>query len=164
MKTRRDSWLRTHVHRGQLVKASPPQGDLSRGFLRDLSDLDKDLELHWHPIGQRWVLYRRVSRSAGRSSNDLLIKECVVRGPNGEYRRPGGWLLERLRFWDKTKGGSVDPERADYLYRQKILREAEEEEQKEDKERLKLSESLAEDIRFCAFGRASIVSDWEPER
>jgi hypothetical protein len=107
---RRSSVALTMCRRASLIDGFPPGGGPGRSFLNGLKAFDRGLELYWHPLRKRWVLYRVVQRAAARS-DDLLIKEAVVEGPRGEYRSPGPWLLEILRKWDKTRGGSVDPER-----------------------------------------------------
>ena len=67
--------------------------------------------MHWNHHRQNWTVYR-VSNKSVSVGDDLLVKEMDL--PFRE--EPGPWLIEFLRKHDKTKGGSVDPERGSREY------------------------------------------------
>jgi len=84
------------------------------------------------------------------------MKEADVVGPHGEYREPGPWLLDLLRIWDKTKGGSVDPGFADREYLKKLdADEARAELERENRQR-EISLNSATEMAKYAFGRHSV--------
>lgn len=130
-KSRRSGRALTSCLRCALAEGSTRGASLSRAFLRDLKHLDPGLELHFIPGFNRWVLYR-LARRGIIPSEDRMVKELEVKGPNGEFREPGQWLLDWLRRHDKTRNGSVCPE---YANRQ-VLRSIDLE-PKEEEERLK---------------------------
>lgn len=111
-KARKSAWPLTVAWRHQLAEAVPPGHQPSKALLRALSRIDPNLELYWHPIRTRWILYR-VVRRGGVPCEDRLVKEAELTGLNGEYREPGWWLIDLLQRWDKTQGGSIDPHQAD---------------------------------------------------
>jgi hypothetical protein len=67
--------------------------------------------LYWHPIRRHWILYLK-ARNGTTPLDDFLVKELSITGPDGQYREPGSWLIDYLRREDKTRGGSIDPDRA----------------------------------------------------
>ena len=101
----------TRCRRSQLPESGFPAGGPPLAFLRALSAQDRDLEPYWHPIRERWVLYR-VVRKGVVPSEDVMMKEFEVVGPRGEYRPLGMWLIDWLRLNDKTEGGAIDPTQA----------------------------------------------------
>jgi hypothetical protein len=120
-----------------------PAGGPPQAFLRVLRRQDRDLEAYWHPIRERWILYRVVRRGAV-PCEDVLLKELEVSGPHGEYRPLGMWLIDWLRQNDKTAGGSVDPLQANRA----AIRKMEEDDKSLEKEKEK-----TEDAMCSQFGR-----------
>lgn len=118
--------LRSVLSRGA---ASGPRAPSA--FLRDLRRFDKGLEAIWVP--DRWVLYRRTRRGP-TPSEDALVKELEVTGPNGEYRDLGPWVIDWLRRLDKTEGGSVDPEYASRQFMNRLEEDKKEKARAEKKE------------------------------
>lgn len=118
-RTRRNGRALTSCLRVALAEGSGKSGTLSRSFLRELHRVDSGIELHWIPSINRWVLYRLVRRGV-IPSEDQMLKEVEVRGPRGEFRSPGQWLIDLLRSYDKTRNGSVCQEYANRKFLRKI--------------------------------------------
>lgn len=139
-----------------MITATPPVA-LGRAFLERLHKQDPKLELFWHPLMERWLLYSRKSGSGPKSPGDLMVMEL----PLGEGQPPGDWLLEWLRFNDKFAGGAVNPLQA----RRKYLQGLEDHEDARleywDKLRMEMSEDVAKHLKWCIDGRQSFVSNWE---
>ena len=131
----------TRCRRGELAEGSPLGARPGAAFLQALARFDRDLECYWHPILGRWILYRVTTRGAARSS-DVLTKELVLEGPHGELREPGWWLIDRLRLWDKTRGGSIHHERATKLWVEQMERQDRAQYEAWDKKTDEISESF----------------------
>jgi hypothetical protein len=142
MSERKRALALTFCRRGDLADGSPGAKP-SPAFLRSLAAYDRGLELYWHPVRHRWILYR-VTRRAACSGSDMMLKEFEITGPDGEYRLPGWWLLEVLRKLDKTRNGTIDPRVANNLYHAHLK----EEEEKEEAERVARMSDMGE-----SFGR-----------
>jgi hypothetical protein len=155
---KRDARSRTIVKRGELITATPLV-KLDRAFLVRLHKQDPQLELHWHPILDRFLLYRRHGGGSHKKPDDLLVMEWDLDG-----QRPGWWLLDWLRWADKYAGGAVSPRAA----RRKYLNGLEEHEERRlaewDKKRYNMSEDVAKHLKWCIDGRTSVVSDWGKRR
>ena len=117
---------------------------------------DKDLELYWHPIANKWILYRVKRR--GVASDDEMIQECVVKTSHGGYAPPGDWLLDLLKKWDKTRGGSISPERANRNYLKNTNSDAAEREAQREKQMDQISQAVADDTRPIAAARHSVTT------
>lgn len=141
---RRRALALTFCRRGDLADGTPGEKP-SPAFLRSLAAYDRGLELYWHPFRHRWVLYR-VTRRGACASDDRLLKEFEVTGPDGEYRLPGWWLLDVLRKMDKTQNGTVDPKVANHLYVQHLQEEEEKEQSRRQAAMADLSEHFAKDM------------------
>lgn len=113
--SRRNAYAPTMCRRNQLVaRCDALVARPGRAFLLALARKDPDLECHFiRDIG--WVLYRRTHKSAA-PGEDMLLKELELRGPGGEMRSPGLWLIEVLQKLDKTLGGKLDPGQANREY------------------------------------------------
>jgi hypothetical protein len=111
--------MMTVCRRGELVGASSDGPGLTPAFLRDLKQFDRYLEPKWFPHKNRWALYR-VARQGTTPSGDYLVKEMELRGPQGQYRPPGPWVIDALRFGDKTRGGTVDPQTGSRAWLKKL--------------------------------------------
>lgn len=126
---------------------------LSRAFLERLHKQDPKLELHWHPLMERWLLYSRKSGSGPPAPDDLMVLEL----PLGEGQPPGDWLLDWLRFNDKYAGGAINPHKA----RRNYLQSLEDHEDKRleywEKLRMEMSEDVAKHLKWCIDGRQSFV-------
>ncbi len=147
---RRSVRPRTYVRRRFLAEGGPlPVDEPGSAFLRALSTFDPDLECHWHGPSRRWVLYRVKRREAARG-DDLMVKEAIVEGERGEYRPPGFWLIERLRRWDKTRGGSIHPERATRETIERLRQEDRAVDERWDRDVADLCEDVADDMERYA--------------
>lgn len=135
----------TATLRAFLTEANARGPQISPVFLRDLRRLDKDLECHWSAARNHWVIYR-VARHGTCRSEDYLMKEFDVKGPRGEYRPLGPWVLDRLRAWDKTKGGAVDAEWADRHWLMDLAAKDRAVEEAKKKEVTEMAEAYAEDM------------------
>lgn len=126
-------------------------------LLEDLHSLDPTAELFFHRLLGKWFLYRR--RWLGATpSGDSFAKQCVIQGPDGEYREPGPWLIPWLKTQELTAlGGTHDRDRAGRLWIERIEREEREREEAQERERQKISHHMAEDYAFALSGRNSGV-------
>lgn len=79
------------------MRGSPP-ADVAPGFLQALRRYDPNLELYWHPLKERWQVYR-VTRNVVPSM-DRMVHEWEVTSPSGGYALPGPWLLELMKKHD----------------------------------------------------------------
>jgi hypothetical protein len=149
--SRRSGRALTSCLRYALAEGSRPS-HLSRSFLRELRRLDPKLELHWISSINRWVLYR-VASPGIIPGEDRLVKELEIKGPNGEFRVPGHWLIDWLRKHDKTRGGAVCPEYANRKFLKKIDSEVDVQDQLIAKKTWELTESKAHDIENFALRR-----------
>ena len=151
---KRDARPRSIVRRGELVTATPPVG-LDRAFLVRLRKQDPQLELHWHPLMNLFLLYSR-RRGNGQGANDVLVLEM-----NLGKKHPGNWLIEWLQWADKFAGGAIAPRAA----RRKYLNGLEEHERARldewDRKRMDMSEDVAKHLKWCIDGRCSVVVDWQ---
>lgn len=111
LSTRRNSRPLSRCRRWDLAQGVPPPVALPGGFLRALKRYDSALELYWHPVRHRWILYRVVRRGVV-PSEDTLAKEWEIVGKGGCYREPGLWLLDWMRKSDMTRNGEIHPEYA----------------------------------------------------
>lgn len=155
---KRDARRRTVVRRGELLTATPPV-NLNRAFLQRLKRQDPKLELHWHPLLKRFLLYSKITGNAHRQPGDLLVYEWDL-----DSERPGMWLLDWLQWADKFANGSKSPKRArrDYL---NGLEEHEDARLKHwDDQRMEMSEDVAKHLKWCIDGRCSVTSDWGKRR
>lgn len=145
----------TQCLRRALGEGSGPGHAVSRSFLRELYRLDPGLELHWVHGINKWVLYR-LSRRGVVPGEDVLTKEVEVRGPRGEYRDVGQWVIDFLRKHDKTRNGAVDPA---YANRQYIANMTRRDREHDESWREKFNEAQAEGtkelIAHGVFGRTS---------
>jgi hypothetical protein len=155
---KRDARSRTIVRRGELLTATSPVC-LDRAFLERLHRQDPKLELHWHPLLERFILYRNHSARSKKQSDDLLVMEWDLDG-----QRPGNWLLDWLRWADKFAGGAVSPGAARRKYLASIDKAEEDWEEQWDKKRREMSEDVAKHLKWCIDGRTSVVSDWGKRR
>ena len=87
-----------------MITATPPV-KLSRAFLRRLKEQDPKLELHWHPLLNRFLMYSRFIGCGW--PDDILVYEWDLDG-----QRPGMWLLDWLQWADKYANGAKSPKRA----------------------------------------------------
>jgi len=142
------------LRRGSFAGVSPP-AKLDAAFLRKLRRFDPELECHWHPKLEHWVLYR-VKARGGVPADDILFKEFDVTGRGGQYRTPGPWLIDLLRGFDKTRCGSIHPGRANREYLKHLDRQHEREQAEKDKEEETISENFANDCAKYAMGRHSL--------
>lgn len=153
---KRDARRRTVVRRGELLTATPPV-DLNRAFLRRLKAQDPKLELHWHPLLDRFLLYTRIVGNG--QPDDLLVYEWDMDG-----ERPGLWLLDWLKWADKFANGAKSPRRA----RREYLQGLEDHENARlkywDDQRMQMSEEVAKHLSWCIDGRCSVTSDWGKRR
>jgi len=152
---RKSAFALTACWRHQLADGGCPPGKPSRAFLAELKRIDGGLELYWHPIRKRWILYR-VTHRAAVPSEDRLVKEFELIGLRGEMRSPGWWLLDWLRQMDKTRGGSVDPQQANREYMRRLHEQECEEEDAKARQVQEMSSSFAADCAKFAFGRKSL--------
>lgn len=140
--------------RHQLPQVTPPEQP-SKELIRALRALDRNLELYWHPVLNLWFLYR-CARRGGVPGDDHLVKEMMLAGPNGEYRSPGHWILDRLRELDVFRGGSVDPKQASRHMQQKIQEEL----VQADEQRARTAEQIGQDwvseLSKHAYGSTSL--------
>ena len=141
--------LRTICRRGQLRGACNDGPGLTTAFLRDLKGFDRQLELKWFPAKSRWALYR-VARQGTVPSEDYMVKELELSGPEGQYRPPGPWVIDVLRFGDKTRGGSVDPEIANRRWMEKLQNEERAEREAEEKKVREVSEYTVKQVEKFA--------------
>lgn len=142
--------LRSVLSRGA---GSGPRAPSS--FLRDLRRFNPRLQLIWVP--NRWVLYT-VTRRGLTPAEDALVKEVELVGPGGEYRPLGPWVLEMLRRYDKTDGGTIDPAYADRQFLKAIDDEPKERDAEDKKfmeERHK--EATTEFTRYAMYDRKHFV-------
>jgi hypothetical protein len=135
----------TWCKRWQLPEGSCAWYRPDKRFLQELRAIDRDIELVWNPLLERWLLYR-IARHAASPSDDQLVKEAMLTGPHGEYRPPGRWLLDWLRAHDKTRGGSIDPSLANRHNLQKLDEQAKEQDERIDRQMAPLAEHTAEEI------------------
>lgn len=154
VRKRRSALALTACHRWELAEALPVTGSLPRAFLRALKRFDPGLELYWHPRRQRWILYR-VKRKAACPSDDYLIKEIEIVGPNGEYREPGFWLIDFLRSIDKINVNS-DPFQADREYAKRLDAQLKEDATKDEKFGKALGEDFSAEVLKYGYGRHSV--------
>jgi hypothetical protein len=150
-KVPRNARALTQCRRGELAEGLPLGARPGAAFLRALRRFDADLEIYWHPILGRWILYRVVQRGA-TPAGDVLLKETVIHGPGGQLREPGWWLIERLRSWDKTQGGSMQHEYASRKYLEKMDREERAQTEAWDQKTEEISESFARECEKYALG------------
>jgi len=145
MRKRRNA--RTAARRCFLAEENHLGPSPSQAFLRDLKSQDKDLELHWHSEGEksRWVLYR-VAKRATVPSEDFLVKEKEIAGPQGQYRPLGPWVLDWLRKEDKTHRGGTDPEYANRKYLADLTRKDKETEAEKQKQISDMAHNFARDV------------------
>ena len=139
-----DSRIRTHCRRGQLARSAAPFGAPDPEFLRRLAEFDKEVELYWHPLAERWVLYR--VRRKGCASDDVMIHEATIKTPGGNFKPPSFWLIDQLKEWDKTKQGKYDIRQANRQYNIGLHRQAVELSESKDKEVDKMCDSAARDM------------------
>lgn len=154
VRKRRSALALTACHRWELAEARPACGDPSRAFLRNLKRFDRGLDLYWHPVRQRWILYR-VKRRAPCPSDDYLIKELEIVGPRGEYREPGQWLIDFLQSIHK-KNLSGDPHQADREYAKLLDKQLNEEATRTEKFGKELGEDFSHEVMKYAYGRHSV--------
>jgi len=158
LKRKRDARPRTIVLRGELITATAPI-QLGRSFLERLHRFDPKIELHWHPLMEQFLLYRKHGPSPRKEPTDTLILEWDLDG-----QRPGFWLIEWLQWADKYAGGATSPMRA----RRNYLKGLEDHEDKRqaviEKDRMAMSEDVAKHLKWCIDGRTSVVSDWGKRR
>lgn len=124
-------------------------------LVEDLHSLDPTAELFFSRRLEKWFLYRR--RWAGSTpSGDSLAKQCVLQGPQGEYREPGAWLIPWLKSQELTYlGGTTDRDRAGRLWIERIEREEREREEALERERQATAQHMAEDYAFALTARNS---------
>lgn len=139
--------------RSELATDSAPKA-LSRGFLRNLSRIDKDLEMFWIPPLQHWVLYR-IIRKGPCPSDDMLIKVADIIGPGGEYREPGSWVITLLQKIDLTRRFSGDPKRAGILWADHMDKMEERRIEIADRNFSNSTADMAHDLRKCFVERAT---------
>jgi len=155
---KRDARRRTIVRRGELLTATSPVC-LNRAFLERLDRQDPELELHWHPLLERFILYRRHGGHGQKKPSDILVMQWDLDG-----QRPGDWLLDWLKWADKFAGGAVSPRAA----RRKYLKGLNDADvawaDGWNKERMEMSEDVAKHLLWCINGRTSVVSDWGKRR
>lgn len=101
---------RAHIAQGVGAECRP-----APSFLRALRRFDPGLEAMFVEKSQRWALYR-VARRGVVPAEDWMVLEFEAKGPKGQYRELGPWVLDRLRLLDKTQGGSVDPRLGDRAF------------------------------------------------
>lgn len=157
MRTQFVNWRRsaaplTACKRAHLADGGGSAPAVSAALLRELKRFDRDLELYWHPIRKRWILYRLVVKAA-TPSEDQLIKEYELAGPRGEYRSPGMWLIDWLRRNDKTRGGAIDPRVATREYVRHMTENDEQFWAEKEQAAADISESTAKEILDYATGR-----------
>jgi hypothetical protein len=153
VRRRRSALALTACRRWELAEAQPVNGGPSRAFLRSLKRFDPGLELYWHPRRERWILYR--VRKAACPSDDYLVKELEVVGPQGEYREPGFWLIDFLRSLDKINLNS-DPHQADREYQKLLAAQMQEDATKDEKFGKALGEDFSAEVMKYGYGRNSI--------
>ena len=140
--------------RHQLPEGGAPETP-SKSFLRALRAYDRQLELYWHPLLHRWILYR-CARHGGVPGDDHLVKEFELSGPGGQYRSPGHWVIERLQELDRTRGGSVDPAMSSRLYQQQIQADLAAMDEAKQREMDEIGADWAHEITTYGYGRQSI--------
>ena len=155
---KRDARRRTIVRRGELLTATSPVC-LNRAFLERLARQDPKLELHWHPLLERFILYRRYGGGGQKKPSDILVMEWDLDG-----QRPGWWLLDWLAWADKFAGGAVSPGKARRKYLKGLQESEKDWAEKWDKKRMEMSEDVAKHLKWCIDGRTSVVSDWGKRR
>ena len=139
--------------RSELATESAPKA-LSGSFLRNLSRIDRDLEMFWVPPLQHWVLYR-VARKGPCPSDDMLIKVANVIGPNGEYREPGPWVISLLQKTSLTRRFSGDPRRAGKLWADHMDEMEEQRIEIADRNFSNANADMAHDLRKCFIGKCT---------
>lgn len=154
----KDARRRTIARRGELPTATPPVV-VSRAFLKRLKEQDPKLELFWHPLLERFLLYSKIWGGSHRQPDDLLVMELDL----GE-KPPGDWLVDWLKFNDKYAGGAVNPKQA----RRNYLQGLEDHEDRRlgywDKLRMEMSEDVAKHLAWCINRRSSFTVDWGKRR
>ena len=139
--------------RSELATESAPKA-LSGSFLRNLSRIDRDLEMFWVPPLQHWVLYR-VARKGPCPSDDMLIKVANVIGPNGEYREPGSWVINMLQRVDLTRKFNSDPKRAGKLWADHMDKLEEKRIEAADRNFSNANADMAHELRKCFIGKCT---------
>lgn len=154
---RAPEWIR----RGAIAKSPGfrPQRRLPRPLLDELHEFDPGLEIIWWPITERWAVYRVAERGAARSE-DRLIKELDLVGPDGQYREPGKWIVRALQAHDLcTRYGVRDPDQARRLWLQDLDRHEEETQEAWRRKTDEIAFHWAEDMHFAARGRVSSMQN-----
>jgi hypothetical protein len=123
--------------------------------VRALRALDRDLELYWHPVLNLWFLYR-CARRGGITGDDHLVKEMMLSGPNGEYRSPGFWVLDRLRELDVSRGGSVDPQQASRNMQRKIQDQLVHDDEARTRQAEQIGQDWVSELSKHAYGSTSL--------
>ena len=150
----RDSRVRTFCRRRHLPKGAGVK-EPDEGFLASLRTFDSGLEVVWHQLARRWVLYRVIPKAV--PSEDIMIHEWTVQGPGGCYREVGDWVIRRLQRWDKVRRYGGDVKQANRRFvdddekRDRAMFE-----EKDDQE-AQASLAAAEGAWFMARGRKSVV-------
>ena len=152
-RVRRGFPARDLTMRSELATESAPKA-LSRGFLRNLSLIDRSLEMFWVPPLQHWVLYR-IMRKGPCPSDDMLIKVANIIGPSGEYREPGAWVIALLQKIDLTRKFSSDPKRAGMLWADHMDKMEERRIEIADKTFSDATAEMAHDLRKCFIGKCT---------
>ena len=150
--SRKSSRALTSCRRGDLPEGSPVGGRPRPELLRELSRLDRDLELYWNPLRRRWSLYRVKARGVTKPA-DMLVKELELNGPRGEYRPPGQWLVDWLRVNDKTRGGSMDQAAANRAYLRSLSENEDRLEHEKGARRTDMAEDYAKNVCTYVFNR-----------
>ncbi len=142
---RRERRFLSHCLRAELI----PSGKTAS--LPGLEKLD-DMELYWHPVLERWGVYRRAAKGTSPAS-DLLYLVMRCQGSDGSYRAPGNWVLDLLRKHDTTRNGSLDPRRARREYIEYIEKRDELAAKLRAKRRKNLTRNVSKDIAIGWVGR-----------
>ena len=152
---RRDASVRGVVRRGRLTAGTPPR-TLDKAFLQRLKEIDKKLDLYWHPIKHKWILYRQLWRGAAPADDKLILVTALDDWP-------GNWLIHRLQKMDvmSRHPECQTPKRAAKLEMDRIDALDEARELAHKKKYADMSHGAAEELRKCIRARTSVVVDKE---
>jgi hypothetical protein len=128
-----------------------------RDFLRRLREYDKDLNIIWQPVYERWVAYRVKEYGINRGY-DLLTYQFTLQGSDGSAYRPGEWVLYRMRQRDSWRETGGDRKKAVLRHRQAVKEAKDYQAKAQRKERRAIATEAAKSIsKYAVRGAHSII-------